>query len=188
MIFGVVIFGGQYNHLIVKNLKSLGVDVIQIPFKQIEDYLGKTDCLVLGGGPQSVIDNKDELAPLMEKIRLLNKPTLGICLGFQVLSSSLGGSVIKSNRPEYGLTRITIDNNDTILNSIPKSFNAWESHADEVISPPEGFEVLAKSVNGVIQAISNEKKGIFGVQFHPEVKHTEYGMKVFENFVNYCRK
>ncbi|MBP1357476.1 MAG: GMP synthase subunit A [Sulfolobus sp.] len=187
MLFGVVIFGGQYNHLIIKNLRNLGVDVIQIPFSQIELF-EKPDCVVLGGGPQSVIDNSEELSQVIKIIPTLRKPILGICLGFQVLSASLGGKVVKSNRPEYGLTEIQIDNNDTILDGIPRKFNAWESHSDEVLVQPENFDILARSTNDIIQAISNEKRGIFGVQFHPEVKHTRFGVKVFSNFISYCKK
>ncbi|AAY79944.1 GMP synthase subunit A [Sulfolobus acidocaldarius] len=188
MKVAVIYFGGQYNHLIVKDLKYLGLEAVAItPDKSVEE-LKEFDSVVFGGGPYSVINELDKMGFAPDYVKSLNVPKLGICLGHQLIAKVLGGEVRKANKPEYGLTTVNIVDEDTILRGLKPSIKAWESHNDEVVRPPSGFRILASSENAKVQAMVNNDNSIFGVQFHPEVKHTEKGIEVFKNFIKICRK
>ena len=187
-IIPVVYVKGQYNHLIVRRLQELGVDsVLMPPSTSLEalQALG-ADALVMGGGPQSV-RSLDSLTPelraasnLMSKINL---PMLCICVTHQVLATTFGGTTKLANRPEYGPVEVSVVEEDHILHGLKPSFTAWESHNDEVVQSPPGFKVLAGSEKCAIQAIADERRGVYGVQFHPEVYHTPKGVDVFKNFL-----
>jgi GMP synthase (glutamine-hydrolysing) len=187
MRVGVVYFGGQYNHLISKLLKNLGVDVIVIEPNIPPDKID-TDCLILGGGPYSVYRDLELMGYAKDYVLNLHIPKLGICLGHELIAHVLGGSVRKALRPEYGLTEIKVIEEDTLFKELPKVLKVWESHSDEVDKEPYGFKVLAYSENAKVQAMVNNDESIFGVQFHPEVKHTEYGIEIYKNFLSICRK
>jgi len=184
----LIYYGGQYNHLILKNLKYLGQDAEAVNPGTSLDSMKKYDCIVFSGGPYSVEQEISKMGNSSLFIKELKIPMLGICLGHQLIAYVLGGKVGKAENPEFGLARIKIDDNDTILQNIPKEFVAWESHNDEVKAQPEGFRVLAYSENAKIQAMVNKDNSIFSVQFHPEVKNTEYGLEVFKNFIKVCKK
>ncbi|AOL17133.1 GMP synthase [Sulfolobus sp. A20] len=188
MKIGLIYYGGQYNHLILKNLKYLGanVDVI-IPNKEV-DEIKDYDGLIFSGGPYSVASEIDKMGNSPLYIKKLKIPMLGICLGHQLIAYVLGGIVKKADNPEFGLTKIQIHDEDTILKGLPKELNVWESHNDEVVEPPKGFKVLASSSNAKVQAMVNAENTIFSVQFHPEVKHTEKGTEIFKNFLNVCKR
>lgn len=188
MKVGLIYYGGQYNHLILKNLKYLGVDTeVVIPDKPLE-YMKKFDCLVFSGGPYSVASEIQKMGNSPIYIKELKVPMLGICLGHQLIAYVLGGIVKRAINPEYGLTKINIFEEDTIFRGFPSQINVWESHSDEVVEPPNGFKILASSENARVQAMVNSDNSIFGVQFHPEVKHTEKGIDVFKNFITVCKK
>lgn len=184
----VIYFGGQYNHLIVKDLKYLGVNAVPITPDKPVDVLKDFDCIIFGGGPYSVITELDKMGNSPEYVLKTSQPKLGICLGHQLIAKVLGGEVVKAQKPEYGLVKVSIHDEDTILRGLAPVINAWESHSDEVVSPPPGFRVLANSENAKVQAMVNSDNTIFGVQFHPEVKHTEKGIEVFKNFIQACKK
>lgn len=188
MKIGVYYFGGQYNHLIVKTLKYMGHEIVQLSPEKGVDSVKGFDAIVFGGGPQSVYRDYQSLAGAIETAKTASQPKLGICLGHQVLTYALGGEVVQSSRPEYGLVTVTVEDNDTILSGIPQRFNAWESHSDEVSKVPPGFRRLAVSQESVVQAMVNSDNTVFGVQFHPEVKHTENGLLVFENFIRSSKR
>jgi GMP synthase (glutamine-hydrolysing) len=182
---GLVYFGGQYNHLIMKLLSSLGVEVTKM--EPMEANLSNFDAVVLSGGPQSVYDGGETVQRLSSQIKSTSVPLLGICFGHQLLAYSLGGKVEKSPNPEYGLVKIRVMEEDTILRGF-RDFSAWESHNDEVVTAPPGFITLASSEGARVQAMANPGELKFGVQFHPEVKHTENGVRVFENFLSAVKK
>ena len=188
MKVGLIYYGGQYNHLILKNLKYLGANVeVVFPDKSL-DYMKNFDCLVFSGGPYSVASEIQKMGNSPLYIKELKIPILGICLGHQLIAYVLGGVVRKALNPEYGLTKINIFEEDTIFKNLPSQLNVWESHTDEVVEPPNGFRILASSANTRVQAMVNSDNSIFGVQFHPEVKHTERGIEIFKNFLTACKK
>ncbi len=170
----VVDFGGQYCHLIARRLGEMGV---RARIVGPGDGLGGAKGLVLSGGPLSVYDGGPsvELPP--------GVPVLGICYGHQLLAHRLGGSVKKGAAGEYGPTRIRV-RKSVLFEGLPGEFLVWMNHRDVVVEPPRGTRVTASTGNSPVAAFEGE--GIFGVQFHPEVSHTEFGSKILENFVNYC--
>ncbi len=181
----IVDFGSQTAHLIKRRLRDLGTESELI---HPEDALLKINELkpagiILSGGPASVYEKG---APTLSKKVFTNKvPILGICYGFQLTAKLLGGKVI-AGRKEYGPARISIINSkSSIINKIPKEFTVWQSHGDEVVKLPPGFKVLG-ATKIVPFAFVHNSKNIFGVQFHPEVEHTENGTKILENFIELC--
>lgn len=148
------------------------------------------DALVMGGGPQSVrsldalTDELRDASNLMTKIKL---PMLCICVTHQLMATTFGGTTNLAKKPEFGPVEVAVSDEDTILEGLSPAFTAWESHNDEIVAPPPGFEVLASSVNCTVQAMRNEKREVFGVQFHPEVSHTPKGVDIFKNFLNVVR-
>jgi GMP synthase (glutamine-hydrolysing) len=189
----VVYVKGQYNHLIARRLQELGADSnLMPPSTPLEKFetIG-ADALVMGGGPQSVrsIDSlTDELrdaSNLMTKIRL---PMLCICVTHQLMATTFGGTTNLAKKPEFGPVEVSVSDEDTILNGLKPSFTAWESHNDEIVVAPPGFRVLASSDNCAVQAMRHEKRDVFGVQFHPEVYHTQRGVDVFKNFLKIVRE
>ena len=184
----VVYVKGQYNHLIVRNLKELGVESRllspSIPLEQLESM--NPDALVMGGGPQSVRspDNlTGELADAAKMIRQVRLPMLCICVTHQLLATALGGATELAKRPEFGPVEISVMDDGQILEGMGPSFMAWESHNDEVVKTPDHFRVLARSTNCSVEAMRHENRDIFGVQFHPEVSHTLKGVDLFRNFL-----
>src|SRR2546422_3764011 len=185
----VVYVKGQYNHLIVRNLKELGVNSKllspSVPLEQLESM--KPDALVMGGGPQSVRSPDKltgELADAARLIRQVKLPMLCICVTHQLLSTAVGGVTEAARKPEISPVEISVIDEGRILEGLKPSFTAWESHNDEVVKAPEGFRVLAKSNNCEIEAMRHDNRPVFGVQFHPEVSHTVKGVDLFNNFIH----
>ena len=185
----VIYVKGQYNHLIVRNLKELGVESKllppSVPREQLESI--KPDALVMGGGPQSVRSPNQltgELADAARLIRQVDLPMLCICVTHQLLATAFGGVTEAARKPEFGPVEISVIEEGRILEGLKPSFTAWESHNDEVVKAPEGFHVLAKSNNCAIEAMRHDSRPIFGVQFHPEVSHTVKGVDLFKNFLH----
>lgn len=137
--------------------------------------------LILSGGPSSVYEQG---SPSMDpQILELGVPVLGICYGFQTLAHALGGQVDNSGKKEYGATDLSVSSAGVLLNSQPEAQVCWMSHGDQVVRAPEGFEVLASTETTPVAAFESVEKKIFGVQWHPEVKHSEFGQNVLENFL-----
>jgi GMP synthase (glutamine-hydrolysing) len=138
--------------------------------------------IILSGGPSSVYE---EGAPSFDAgVFELGVPTLGICYGFQVMAQALGGEVAQTGRREYGATDVTVAAAGKLLDGQPAEQIAWMSHGDSVARAPEGFDVLASTNSTPVAAFANDAKKFYGVQWHPEVKHSQFGQAVLENFLH----
>jgi len=181
--------GGQWTHREWRVLKYLGVETRILPNTTPYDDLVKNDIdgIVLSGGAPR-IGLKDNLGRCGEYLENADFPILGICAGHQFIARFFGGKVEPAEIPEFGKVGLIIDKEHELFHGIPKKSVAWVSHNDEVTIVPESFDVLAHSDACKVQAMAHEKNPIFGLQFHPEVEHTEYGMQVFKNFVDICKK
>ena len=184
----VIDFGGQYNQLIARRIRDLNV-YAEIRSYEIspEEILAKGyKALVFTGGPRSVYL---EDSPLCDpEILNLGLPVLGICYGDQVLAQLLKGEVSGAGASsEYGKTEVTVETDgrpeDLLLKDIPETSVFWMSHTDRVVNLPEGFVNLAHTSACPIAAMGNAGKKLYGVQFHPEVTHSEFGETVFRNFL-----
>ena len=181
--------GGQWTHREWRTLKYLDVDTKILPnTTSFEDILNEgVDGLVLSGGaPRIGIEGK--LGNCEEYLEKANFPILGICAGHQFIARFFGGKASPSKIPEFGKVELTILKEDDVFNGVPKKSIVWESHHDEVNEIPDNFEVLAESEDCKVQAMKHKERNIYGLQFHPEVEHTEYGELIFKNFVNICNK
>ncbi|MFN3909900.1 MAG: GMP synthase subunit A [Candidatus Anstonellaceae archaeon] len=187
----IINLGSQYTHVIWRSFRDLGIEaVIHQPNIPLKDALF-FDTFILSGGPSSVNTMKKNIAfSLLElsKEDKLNRPILGICLGHQLIARIFGGEVKTGISGEYGLTKIQIIKKHKIFEGLPNSLNVWASHFDQVSRLPEEFEVLASSSNCPIEAFAHRLKPIIGLQFHPEVWHTQYGEKILSNFIDLAKK
>jgi len=178
----VLDFGSQYSHLICRRIRDFSVYAELVPFDISLENLTKLNPkgIIFSGGPSSVYDSG---APIPDKkIFQLNVPILGICYGHQIIVNNFGGKIKRANK-EYGSSVLTIDSNSDILNGIGDSVRAWMSHGDEAENVPEGFEIIGHTESSRSAAIANKQKTVFGIQFHPEVVHTEKGAEILKNFV-----
>lgn len=184
MTQGIIIldFGSQYNQLIGRRVRELGVYSEILPFHTpIDEILShQPRGIILSGGPSSV--NAQDAHLIDKKLYELGVPVLGICYGMQLTTHLLGGKVEKGEKAEYGKSEFSIVKNALLFDEISTSSTVWMSHFDEVIALPQNFEVLGNSTNS-IAAIADVSKNIYALQFHPEVSHTEFGEKIIENFV-----
>uniref|UniRef100_A0A075H455 GMP synthase [glutamine-hydrolyzing] n=1 Tax=uncultured marine thaumarchaeote KM3_47_G11 TaxID=1456169 RepID=A0A075H455_9ARCH len=178
----VLDFGSQYSHLICRRIRDFSVYAELVPFDISLENLTKINPkgIIFSGGPSSVYDSG---APIPDKkIFQLNVPILGICYGHQIIVNNFGGKIKRANK-EYGSSVLTIDSNSDILNGIGDSVRAWMSHGDEAENVPDGFEIIGHTESSRSAAIANKQKTVFGIQFHPEVVHTEKGTEILKNFV-----
>jgi len=178
----VLDFGSQYSHLICRRIRDFSVYAELLPFDTPLEKINKLNPkgIILSGGPSSVYDSN---APIPDdKIFQMQVPILGICYGHQIIVNNFGGKIKRANK-EYGSSVLTIDNNSDILNGIGDSVRAWMSHGDEAENVPENFEIIGHTESSRSAAIANKQKTVFGIQFHPEVVHTEKGTEILKNFV-----
>lgn len=186
----VVDNGGQWTHREWRVLRDLGVDTKIIPnttsLKDLEDM--NLDGLVLSGGAPRVETELPKLGNTGEYLDKIDIPILGICVGFHFMSLHFGGSAGAAKTAEFGKVEITIDEQDDLFLGVPDKFQAWESHNDEIKELPQHFVKLAHSQTCLVQAFKYEKKPFYGVQFHPEVEHTEHGYEIFKNFLRVCEE
>ncbi|MCL4418961.1 glutamine-hydrolyzing GMP synthase [Patescibacteria group bacterium] len=181
----IVDFGSQTTHLISRRIKELGAPCKVIVPENIKEINKKeTKGIILSGGPASVYAKG---APSIDpEIFSFNIPILGICYGFQLMAKLLGGKVIAGKR-EYGPAGLKISNfKFQILNGLPKKLVVWMSHGDEIVELPKGFTTIGSTEHFPFAFVNNLKKKIIGVQFHPEVEHTEFGSTVLKNFIEIC--
>lgn len=168
---------GQFNHLILRMLRDLGIDAKMIrndtPPNEVADGCRG---IILGGGP--TLDRAGN-APLYLDLGI---PVLGICLGLHIISIARGSEVRAGSQGGYGLVTVEIKDHNAILTGYPDAIQVWASHADEVVVVPEGFTLLAKSSICGVEAICSRDEQIFGLQWHPEVSHSVDGKRVYENF------
>lgn len=179
----VVDFGAQYAQLIARRVREASVysEIVPHTITASEVTALNPAAIILSGGPASVYE-KDS-PKLDAKILELGIPILGICYGFQILAQSLGGRVDRTGLREYGATSLEINDGGVLLANQPNLQVCWMSHGDQVMQAPQGFEVLASTKTTPVAAFESKQKKIFGVQWHPEVKHSEQGQKVLENFL-----
>jgi GMP synthase (glutamine-hydrolysing) len=172
--------GGQYCHLIARRLRHFGIYADVKPCSTPSTDLAGYNGIIVSGGPSSVYD---ERSPKIDpQILNLRTPILGICYGHQLLARMLGGTVARGKVAEYGLSRLAIVTEDSIFRNAPRASSVWMSHRDLVTSVPIGFELLAKTGSCPVAAMGHHDRKIYGVQFHPEVVHTEIGSQVLESF------
>lgn len=185
----VLFMGGQYNHLIVRALKELGVESRILMPKAAAERLEGADGLVMGGGPLSVNDGLERFGDAPAIIRGWGRPILGICLSHQLIGKLLGGDVVRGKSPEYGRTVVRVIDEDEILQGVGKEFVAWASHNDEVkFKDGAAFKVLAESDYCSVEALCDARRRIYGVQFHVEVSETPKGKDILRNFIRICRR
>ncbi|MEK7633775.1 MAG: glutamine-hydrolyzing GMP synthase [Patescibacteria group bacterium] len=182
----IVDFGSQTTHLIGRRIRDLGVkSEIVLPqdaFKSIKKLAPKG--IILSGGPASVFGKE---ALLVDKaIFELGIPVLGICYGLEVLGQMLGGKVAPGKKKEYGRTDFNLKKDCLLFSDWKKNekiFSVWMSHFDQVVEPPKGSTIVGSTPAVKVAAFADEKKKIYGIMFHPEVHHTEYGQEILNNFV-----
>ncbi|MEQ8237199.1 MAG: glutamine-hydrolyzing GMP synthase [Syntrophomonadaceae bacterium] len=179
----VLDFGGQYNQLIARRVRELHVYSEMVPFDiPMDELLAKHPAaIILTGGPASV---HVEDAPACDpRIFSLGIPVLGICYGMQLMAQELGGEVKASELKEYGRTQLDIIGEDLIFQGIGRPTQVWMSHGDSICSIPSDFQVTASTANCPIAAMCAPDRQLYGVQFHPEVRHTLEGQQILKNFL-----
>ncbi|MBO9578302.1 MAG: glutamine-hydrolyzing GMP synthase [Microbacteriaceae bacterium] len=180
----VVDFGAQYAQLIARRVREAGVYSELVPHSATAAEIAAKQPLgiILSGGPSSVYEDG---APALDAgILELGIPVLGICYGFQAMAQALGGEVAHTGSREYGRTTMRIaGDGGALLAGQPADQNTWMSHGDSVVRAPEGFDVLASTEGTPVAAFASPERRMYGVQWHPEVKHSEYGQRVIENFL-----
>ena len=179
----VVDFGAQYAQLIARRVREAGVYSEIVPHTATAAEIAAREpvALILSGGPSSVYEPG---APELDAaVFELGVPTLGICYGFQVMARALGGEVAHTGLREYGATDATVVTEGILLHGQPPEQNVWMSHGDQVSRAPDGFEVLARTAATPVAAFAHDSRQLYGVQWHPEVKHSDFGQRVIENFL-----
>lgn len=177
----IVNFGSQVTHLIARRLRELNTYAEIYPAHAItQDIIDSADAFILSGGPDSVYNGTTTTNPALFKSK---KPILGICYGHQLIAHELGGSVQKMDKREYGLATLITHNTSDLFAGLSQQEQIWMSHGDTVTELPFGFEALGATDNCPYAAIGNVEKKIFGIQFHPEVHHTQCGTRILENFL-----
>jgi GMP synthase (glutamine-hydrolysing) len=175
-------FGSQYTQLIARRIREIGVYCEIHPFNTPIEALRNLEPrgIVLSGGPSSVYEaGAPHCAP---DVLELGAPVLGVCYGFQLMAQFLGGRVEPSARREYGAAEMTQRAGGRLLAGLPATFPVWMSHGDHVTAPPPGFQVVAES-GAALGAVENPARGLYALQFHPEVAHTPDGKTILSNFV-----
>ncbi len=179
----VLDYGGQYSQLIARRVRECGVFSTLLPHHAGPENVAALDPrgLILSGGPASVYaDGAPRLDPRLLELGI---PVLGICYGMQLLARELGGRVDGAEVGEFGRSQLTVSSSGRLLAGTPSEQACWMSHRDTVFEPPPGFAALAASTSSPVAAFESLERGIYGIQFHPEVVHTPYGQQVLRNFL-----
>ncbi len=179
----VLDYGGQYSQLIARRVRELGVFSELLPHHVGPEEVRrrKPKGLILSGGPASVYADG---APRLDRELLeLGIPVLGICYGMQLMALALGGKVQGAEVGEFGRSELTVCEPGRLFAGLPGQQTCWMSHRDTVFSPPPGFTALASSTGSPVAALESVERGIYGIQFHPEVVHTPYGQTILERFL-----
>ena len=185
----VLDFGSQYNQLIARRIRDLGVysELVSYDIDIKNEVKNKNIVgIILSGGPNSVYDK--ESFKISDEIFSLGIPVLGICYGMQLISFLLGGEVKSSNVKEYGGKEIEVLDNSSLFKGTPINQMVWMSHGDSVHKIPNGFKAIAKTNDCPFAAIENTERKMYGLQFHPEVNNSIFGKNILENFIfNICK-
>jgi GMP synthase (glutamine-hydrolysing) len=176
-------FGSQYTQLIARRVRELGVYAEVFPFDASSDIITRHQPrgYILSGGPNSVYEPDAPQVPAL--VLQSGQPVLGVCYGMQTMTLALGGQVTAAQHREYGPATISHHGDAELFAAVPPDSKVWMSHGDRIEQPPNGFTVLATSSNSPYAAIGDIERGYYGVQFHPEVVHTEHGRELLHNFV-----
>ncbi|MHB9022814.1 MAG: glutamine-hydrolyzing GMP synthase [Armatimonadota bacterium] len=183
----VLDFGAQYSQLIARRIRECKVYCELLPYDTPAETLAalKPKGIVFSGGPASVYE--DDAPQCDPGVFDLNVPILGICYGLQFMARALGGKVVSGEKREYGRTELRVIDGSDLFAGLNPQLICWMSHGDVVTSPPPGFTVTAATENSPVAAMSDLQRRWFGVQFHPEVVHTPWGVEVLHNFLyNFC--
>jgi GMP synthase (glutamine-hydrolysing) len=180
--------GGQWTHREYRVLRDLGADsrivANDTPYEALD-----ADAIVLSGGALSLEGRDDPLGAVGGWIDRAEVPVLAICVGHQFLARHFGGAVERASAPEFGRVRLDIDRpTDRLFGGLPAQLTVWASHNDQVTRLPEGWSGLAHSAACPVEAMAHPTRPIWGVQFHPEVEHTEHGREIFANFLDVARR
>ena len=179
----VLDYGGQYSQLIARRIRDCGVFSEMLPHDvPLEEIARRRPRgVILSGGPASVYEQG---APRLERGLLeLGVPVMGICYGMQLLVHELGGRVEQADVGEFGRSELHVSTPGVLLRETPREQTCWMSHRDTVFEPPPGFTALASSSASPVAAVENSERGIYGIQFHPEVVHTPYGQEIMTRFL-----
>jgi len=178
----IIDFGSQYNQLIARRVRENRVYCqIESPNVNIDIKKLNPKGIILSGGPSSIYEKH---SPRINKAVFdLGIPVLGICYGMQFMIGALGGTVKRADKREYGFAALFIKNHVDLFNGVNKKTKCWMSHGDSIVKLPRGFKTTASTENTNIAATVNSKKGLYGLQFHPEVHHTSQGKKMLRNFI-----
>jgi GMP synthase (glutamine-hydrolysing) len=179
----VLDFGAQYAQLIARRVREAHVysEIVSRQITAAEIREKKAEALILSGGPASVYaEDGYRVDPAVLDLGI---PILGICYGHQLLADLAGGSVARTDLAEFGRTKVEVAPGSHLLGGLPSEMSTWMSHRDSVAIPPPGFRAIASSRGSVVAAMEDPERRLFGVQFHPEVSHTERGQDVFKKFL-----
>jgi GMP synthase (glutamine-hydrolysing) len=180
----VVDFGAQYAQLIARRVRECHVYSEVVPSSMpVEEMMAKNPkAIILSGGPSSVYS--EGAPPVPHGLFATGVPTFGICYGFQAMAQALGGEVARTGVAEYGGTALEVLDEGVIFQGLPAAQTVWMSHGDSVSAAPEGFAVTASTAETPVAAFEHPERGLYGVQFHPEVLHSEHGQTVLKHFLD----
>jgi len=183
----VLDFGSQYSHLICRRIREFSVFAEIVPYDISLEELKKHDPkgIIFSGGPSSVY--KSDAPMPVHEIFDMKLPILGICYGHQLIVNNYGGKIKRANK-EYGSSLLTIDNDSDLLSGVGETIRAWMSHGDEAEQIPTDFQIIGHTESAHAAAIADKNRSVYGIQFHPEVVHTEQGIEILKNFaLNICK-
>jgi len=176
-------FGAQYSQLIARRVREANVYSEILPHDAPWEEIAKREpvAIVLTGGPESTL--APDALGIDPKVYTSGVPLLGICYGMQLIARDLGGELVRSEHREFGAAMLE-HTASPLFGDAPVKSRAWMSHGDTVVAPPQGFETIASTARCAVAAIGDAARKIYGVQFHPEVVHTEIGARVIANFLH----
>ncbi|MBT7670062.1 MAG: glutamine-hydrolyzing GMP synthase, partial [Bdellovibrionales bacterium] len=178
----IVDFGSQYTQLITKKIREVGHSSVIITVENAREKMEQgtlPQALILSGGPQSVFVDQGDYSFLFADPKL---PILGICFGMQLIGQYYSGKVVRGTMGEYGPAKIKLTSQMSIP-GLPANIQVWMSHSDHLLHAPENFSVVMESLNGLIAAIKSDDLPIMGLQFHPEVEHSDHGKEILAYFL-----
>jgi GMP synthase (glutamine-hydrolysing) len=179
----IVDFGSQYTQLIARRVREAKVYCEMVPCTDDMTAFAERNVkgYILSGGPASL---SDPLAPRTDpRLFTQGKPILGLCYGMQLMADQLGGELVPSTNREYGRARLTVRKSDGLFAGLGRNSQVWMSHGDSISRMPPGFELIGSTESLQVAAIADEKRRLYGLQFHPEVHHTEHGRDILHNFL-----
>jgi len=182
----VVDFGAQYAQLIARRVREARVYSEIVPHRVTAGEVARRQpaAIILSGGPKSVhVDGAPQLDPAIYDLGI---PILGICYGSQLIAQQLGGTVERGDRGEYGRTTLTRSGESRLLSRVPTTADVWMSHFDAITRAPEGFRVTASTNEAPVAVLENDERRVWGVQYHPEVVHSQAGQALLETFLHDC--